>query len=87
MGTLATGRQNVLTDGRLSSSEKSSSKSFVTESPFKEVYVTMSLFSARIVALPLLAKSLVSSAQRLWFRYISEFPAGQGLCPGDMSPL
>lgn len=87
VGTLTTVRQNFLTDGRLSSSEKSSSKSFVTESSFKEVYVTMSLFSARTVTLPLLAKSLVSSAQRLWFYYINEFPVGQGLCPGDMSPL
>lgn len=66
---------------------ESSSKSFVRESSFKEVDVTMPLLLARTVALPLLAKSLVPSAQHLWFCCTNEFPVGQGLCPGEMSPF
>lgn len=68
-----------------SSSNKSSSKSFVTESSFKGVDVTMSLFLITTVALPLLGNCLVPSAQHLWFCYTNTFPVAQTLCPGEIS--
>jgi hypothetical protein len=74
---------DFLTDGKLSSSEKSSSKSFVTESSFKGVDVTVPLFL--IMALPLLGGCLVSSAQHLWFCYTNKFPVAQSLCSGEIS--
>lgn len=83
MGTLTTvyrkgrpGADELLTAGRSSSSEKSSSKSLVTESSIKDVGVTALLVMAEV--LPSLGNSLVPSAQHLWPRHSSEFPVGQG---------